>query len=227
MNAQKTVFTPEQASAVSYVRTTADNFEGGAIANCFALCIAEIVAPGMISTSGRNMADHRRDAMAYMADRMSPASLKRQFQRAEWLDKSHGGAIRTAYDTAPKGDDGVPFYGRVMVAIGEALKPHGIVSQHSLDVAAGLVKPAPAKLSKVEKAKASLARAEKAEATEAAEAEAKSPAAIARAIVATIATTDFDKADRDAIFAALLACEARQSAPQEQAPQSDSKRLAA
>lgn len=210
--APKPVFTPEQANMVAYVRFTADNVDTGPIANMIALALAECVAPGMVTTQGRDMADHRRDAMAYMADRLSPANVKRQFQRAAWLWDNMGGMVRAAYDTAPRGEDGTPVYARAVQSVVDTLAGEGIATQYAFDVKAGIAKGKPAPLSRVEKAEKALEKAREAEQQAAETAASQSPPRLAEQIVLTIGRDIFGKAERDAIAAALLEAEAREMA---------------
>lgn len=212
----KAVFSPEQADALAIVRRTADGFDGGAIINAFALAIGEYVLPGMVTTTGRNMADHRREMQIYMADRMSPASLKRQFQRAACIWEQAAESVRAAYDGS-KDDDGKPSMARAYVALAKSFEGLNVRNQYELDVWAKIIEPRADKpaLSRVEKAEAALTKAREAEAAETAKAEANSPPKMAEQIVLMIGRDIFGKAERDAIFSALQAAEQREQAKAE------------
>lgn len=202
------VFTPEQANAMTQISVTASHIEHGALVNVCALLVGEYVAPGILSTSGRTMAPHRRDAMAMLDKYMSDANRKRQFQRGEYLLNKYPSLARDAYEGATKGDDGQPMTGRVYATMIDALKGYGIATQYALDVAAELVKPRTEKpatpADPIAKAEAAASKAADKVATLKAEAAANTPGARALSIIATIKAAGLDKAARDLIFDCLV-----------------------
>jgi hypothetical protein len=206
------VFTPEQSDAFSVVNRTADALDGGAIYNAFALAIAEVGPLPGILTGGKDASPVYRMTLDHMTKAgLSPANIRRQFQRAREITGRAADAARAAY--AGSTTDGKPSLARAYVALADHFKGLGVHNQYRLDVWANIVKDTEKKaLTKVEKAKAALEKAEKAEATEREAAEAKSPPRLAEQIVLTIGRDIFSADDLDNIFAALRDAKARMKA---------------
>lgn len=208
MNAKvATVYTPAQADMLTAVGRTVDAFTTSALANAVALAVSEVTLPGMVTSNGREMADHRRSVYNALSARVSESGVKAQFARGFFLFDKFGDDCREAAAvTSPAG------------AIAEMVKrlaARGIVDQLTLDIARGKVKPKAEKveLTAVQKLKEKLAKAEDAERDAKAKADAEalhaSPEGRASRILAMIEEGGFSEEQFATMSAALVKAKAK------------------
>lgn len=77
----KATYSPTQAAAMQIARRNNASMTG-AIKTAITLCALEVIFPGFVTVTGRNMIDERREIYLDMLDRTSETDTKRNFKRA-------------------------------------------------------------------------------------------------------------------------------------------------